>query len=885
MVCDDNLGTLGNCAQIVDSAAWGGDPLGLFMILLVAIIGGIIAFGVMLYLLFGRVKPARIPKETDLAKAAAEIGKQAEEARNDELVEIAGKGVGVEDYINEIANELENINNDGIRTAISDQLDKVREHRMVDLGIKIRQGAFAFMKREYCMLAIFVIIVSVVVGFVAGQTSGETFDVKTFIGFLVGALLSGACGWLGMYVAVLANIRTCMICWHGGLNEGLKLAFGAGAVMGLSVVSFGILGLCLMVGIFDPSSGNWSESSTAYLAGFGFGASSIALFARVGGGIYTKAADVGADLVGKVEANIPEDDPRNPATIADNVGDNVGDVAGMGADLFESFVGSIIAAIQLAPGVLKEVAEGTTEFSQYQADISALIALPFWMAGFGIMSSIIGIFLVRTSDPTEEQMNSPDFSDWMQHKLLGAINWAIRAAALISTILTFVTCGLLFGFQATITYQLWGCTIIGLVSGMCIGEFTEYSTSFAHKPTQSIAKKSRFGHAGSIIQGIGVGMITTSVPVAILFAAIIACYALGNMYGIAIAAVGMLSTLGVTLATDAFGPVADNAGGIAEMAELPERVRETTDGLDALGNTTAATGKGFAIGSAVLTSLALLAAFKKAAGINGIDVSKSTVLAAALFGACLPYIFAALTMMAVGRSAAMMIDEVRTQFQERNLLSPDPAKRGKPDCNKCIEISTTASLQEMVIPGFLAIIAPLFIGYLLNGEALGGMLVGGITSGCMLAIYMANAGGAWDNAKKWIEAGGLEKAYNKEKQAAGKGSEWHKASVTGDTVGDPFKDTSGPALNILIKLMTMIALVFGPTFAQKGSMAMGGQETCGGDGVYCFWWVGAIIGAVFILFAVGFWFWQRSTGFGKIDFDKQNTVRAEQVQLTEQNEV
>jgi len=508
------------------------------------------------------------------------------------------------------------------------------------------------------------------------------------------------------------------------------------------------------------------------------------------------------------------------------------------------------------------------------------------MAGFGIMSSIIGIFLVRTSDPTEEQMNSPDFSDWMQHKLLGAINWAIRAAALISTILTFVTCGLLFGFQATITYQLWGCTIIGLVSGMCIGEFTEYSTSFAHKPTQSIAKKSRFGHAGSIIQGIGVGMITTSVPVAILFAAIIACYALGNMYGIAIAAVGMLSTLGVTLATDAFGPVADNAGGIAEMAELPERVRETTDGLDALGNTTAATGKGFAIGSAVLTSLALLAAFKKAAGIDGIDVSKSTVLAAALFGACLPYIFAALTMMAVGRSAAMMIDEVRTQFQERNLLSPDPAKRGKPDCNKCIEISTTASLQEMVIPGFLAIIAPLFIGYLLNGEALGGMLVGGITSGCMLAIYMANAGGAWDNAKKWIEAGGLEKAYNKEKKAAGKGSEWHKASVTGDTVGDPFKDTSGPALNILIKLMTMIALVFGPTFAQQGSMAMGGQEACGGDGVYCFWWVGAIIGAVFILFAIGFWVWQRSTGFGKIDFDKQNTVRAvEQVQLTEQNEV
>merc|ERR1719285_1336525 len=500
-----------------------------------------------------------------------------------------------------------------------------------------------------------------------------------------------------------------------------------------------------------------SQDETRYLAGFGFGASSIALFARGGGGIYTKAADVGADLVGKVEEDIPEDDPRNPATIADNVGDNVGDVAGMGADLFESFVGGIIASVQLSQsfastyyqengdlsaGLLMKAQEDSDKWADYQQeDVRALIAFPFWISGVGIICAAIGLQCVRTgSDPKTEDL---------QERLLNTIRFGMGFTGILSAACSFVVMYLLFGVDDSVGFELWGCNIIGLFAGVAIGYCTEYATSFTYKPVQTIAKKGKTGAATVVIQGIGIGMLSTIAPTLIIFAAILACFELAQTYGIAIASVGMLSTLGITLATDAFGPVADNAGGLAEMAEFPEEVRDTTDGLDALGNATAATGKGFAIGSAVLSALALLSAFKDDAGITEIDVSRSEVLAGAIFGACLPFIFAALTMMAVGRAATMMIVEVRRQIKELHLLSDDPELQQEPEYAKCVAISTEASVLEMIIPGVLAIAAPLFIGYLLGAEALGGMLVGGICCGFMLAVYMANAGGAWDNAKKW----------------------------------------------------------------------------------------------------------------------------------------
>merc|ERR1719397_932047 len=616
-----------------------------------------------------------------------------------------------------------------------------------------------------------------------------------------------------------------------------------------------------------------SQDDTRYLAGFGFGASSIALFARVGGGIYTKAADVGADLVGKVEAGLPEDDPRNPATIADNVGDNVGDVAGMGADLFESFVGGIIASVQLSQsfashyyamngdpdaGAAMKAERDSSKWEVYQQeDVRTLIAFPFWISGIGIVCAAVGLQCVRTGSDSK--------TEGLQERLLNTIRFGMGFTGILSAACSFVVMYLLFGVERPLGFELWGCNIIGLFAGVAIGYFTEYATSFTYKPVQTIAKKGKTGAATVVIQGIGIGMLSTMAPTLIIFAAILACYELAQTYGIAIASVGMLSTLGITLATDAFGPVADNAGGLAEMADFPDEVRETTDGLDALGNTTAATGKGFAIGSAVLSALALLSAFKDDAGIDQIDVSKSEVLAGAIFGACLPFIFAALTMMAVGRASTMMIVEVRRQIKELDLLSEDPQLRKQPDYTRCVAISTKASVYEMIIPGVLAVAAPLFIGYLLGAEALGGMLVGGICCGFMLAVYMANAGGAWDNAKKWVEGGNMTVGGVQ----VVKGTDIHSATVTGDTIGDPFKDTSGPSLNILMKLMTMISLVF----ASKQFYQL---EPYDPDK----WWMAVIIAVVFILIATCLTCWMRAQGFGKTP--KELNVVAEMAQTQEE---
>jgi len=713
---------------------------------------------------------------------------------------------------------------------------KISTH-ILSIADAIQTGAESFLTTEYKFMTIFVIVMLVIVGLATEEWE------DTVPSFILGAFLSAACGWIGMSIAVRANVRTAHAA-REGLNEALKVAFSSGAVMGLGVTGSGIIGLVILYGAFEGV----YQSETRYLAGFGFGASAIALFARVGGGIYTKAADVGADLVGKVEEDIPEDDPRNPATIADNVGDNVGDVAGMGADLFESFVGSIIASIQLADSQALRFAgdacEGMTKAND--ADVRALIAVPFWIAGFGMICANLGIFFVRFG---KDQGDDHE----LQAKLLSVIRNATAATGLLAAGLALVACHVLLDINTEICWKVFGCNVIGLVAGFLIGQFTEYVTSFEFKPTKTIAKKSKFGPAGVIIQGLGIGMLSTVVPVVILVITILACEELAGTYGVGIAAVGMLSTLGITLATDAFGPVADNAGGIAEMAQLPPQVRQRTDALDALGNTTAATGKGFAIGSAVLTSLALLTAYKTDTELTQIDVTKSAVLSAAILGACLPYIFAALTMMAVGRSATRMIGEVRRQFEEYNLLAKRPGPIGKPDYTKCVEISTEASLWEMIIPGTLAVCAPLICGFFLGAEALGGMLVGGITSGFMLAVYMANAGGAWDNAKKYIEAGGLG-------EGKGKKSDNHKAAVVGDTIGDPFKDTSGPALNILIKLMTMISLVFGKNVFKK-------QEEFESDK----WYIGLIIFIGFMAMAIGLTMLMRKWGFGRIPASSETT--------------
>jgi K(+)-stimulated pyrophosphate-energized sodium pump len=624
---------------------------------------------------------------------------------------------------------------------------------MREIAKAIQVGANAFLIREYTYLAIFVGFVAVLLlVFVHWATA---------ICFVIGAVVSASCGFLGMWVAVRANVRTACAA-QDSLNEALRIAFNSGSIMGLAVVGGGITTLSILYAVFG---------NVQYLAGFSFGASSIALFARVGGGIYTKAADVGADLVGKVEAGIPEDDPRNPAVIADNVGDNVGDVAGMGADLFESYVGSIVAAATLG----------------YETYGSAGVIYPFAIAAMGILCSIGGCFCVRTKENANQ----------------GQLLWSIRLGILAAGVAVF--CGtiiLTVVCRMEIVHGL--CVLIGLVAGVLIGFFTEYATSFAYAPTLSIVESGKTGPATVVIQGMAVGM-QSSVPIVITLATALAAavFLTNNTYGVALAGVGMLSTLGVTLATDAYGPVADNAGGIAEMAGLPEEVRERTDALDALGNTTAATGKGFAIGSAVLTALALMSAYSSAVGVTSLDLIQSKlVIPGMLLGAMMPFWFAALTMTSVGRSAGAIIQEVRRQFRDIPGLLEGTAVA---DYAKCVAISTDSSLREMVYPGLLAVITPMVVGLCLGAwgpTALAGLLAGSIITGFLLAVTMANAGGSWDNAKKYCESG----------RVAGckKGSDTHKACVVGDTVGDPFKDTSGPALNILLKLMSIVALVLAP---------------------------------------------------------------------------